>query len=511
MLRIGVDVGGTNTDAVVMQGARVLAAVKCATTRDVTSGVLEALAGGIAAVKTDPTTIRHVMIGTTHFTNAVVERRNLSKVAIIRLGLPATASLPPLTGWPEDLRLQVEGPVAMLRGAYEFDGRVLSDLDLEGLDQIANRIAAEGVSAVAITSVFSPVRGSFEERARDHLLARMPGLKITISREIGRIGLIERENATVLNAALLDLADRTVEAIEQALKDSGLTCGFSITQNDGTLMPADRVRQYPVLTFASGPTNSMRGAAFLTGLKDAIVVDVGGTTSDIGALSGGFPRQASSATDIGGVRTSFRMPDVFAIGVGGGSVVSEDGAEVGPLSVGYRITKEAQVFGGRTLTASDVGARLGLVVIGHKTAEIDEDTAQRALAVIHHRLASGVGRTRISAEPITVIAVGGGAFLLPDYIDDLPVIRPDNAGVANAVGAAIAQVSGEVDAIFDLTATSREDALAKAEADARARALAGGADGETITVLEREDVPLAYLPGNATRIRVRVVGDLKGA
>ena len=81
-------------------------------------------------------------------------------------------------------------------------------------------------------------------------------------------------------------------------------------------MAPEHVERYPVLTFASGPTNSMRGAALLAGLKDAMVVDIGGTTSDVGMLMHGFPREAAISVDIGGVRTNFRMPDVLAIGLG---------------------------------------------------------------------------------------------------------------------------------------------------------------------------------------------------
>ena len=88
-------------------------------------------------------------------------------------------------------------------------------------------------------------------------------------------------------------------------------------------MDAEFAEHFPVLTFASGPTNSMRGAAFLSGVTEAIVVDIGGTTSDVGSLHHGFPRQASVAVDVGGVRTNFRMPDVFSIGLGGGSLVVE--------------------------------------------------------------------------------------------------------------------------------------------------------------------------------------------
>ena len=106
-------------------------------------------------------------------------------------------------------------------------------------------------------------------------------------------------------------------------------------------------KQFPILTIACGPTNSIRGASYLAGLKDAVVLDVGGTTSDIGVLVDGFPRESSLAVDVGGVRTNFRMPDIVSIGVGGGSLVREqpDGSvTVGPDSVGYRITQEALVF-----------------------------------------------------------------------------------------------------------------------------------------------------------------------
>ena len=147
------------------------------------------------------------MIGTTHFTNAVVERRPLSQVAAIRLGLPAAACLPPMVDWPEDLRAAVGGHAFMIRGGHEFDGRVLSDLDIAALDSVATEIASRGISAVAITSIFAPVNDTMERQARDYLVGRLPGLKVVLSSEIGRIGLLERENAAIMNAALLDLAD----------------------------------------------------------------------------------------------------------------------------------------------------------------------------------------------------------------------------------------------------------------------------------------------------------------
>src|SRR5262249_29950258 len=147
----------------------------------------------------------------------------------------------------------------------------------------------------------------------------------------------------------------------KALAEAGITAPLYLTQNDGTLMAADYARRFPVLTFASGPTNSMRGAAFLSGLQEALVIDIGGTTTDVGALHHGFPREAGVAIEVGGVRTNFRMPDVLSIGLGGGSLV-QDGQTltVGPQSVGYRLIEEGLVFGGDTLTATDVAVAAGM-------------------------------------------------------------------------------------------------------------------------------------------------------
>src|SRR5207244_6781947 len=187
---------------------------------------------------------------------------------------------------------------------------------------------------------------------------------VTLSRDLGRIGLLERENAALLNAALVDLARVTVASFTRAIAASGIAAPLYLTQNDGTVMSADLAAALPVTSFAAGATNSMRGAAFLSGLSDAMVVDVGGTSTDIGQLRHGFPREANSVIEIGGVRTLFRMPDLLSIGLGGGSHVEKEPVRVGPLSVGYRLTAEALVFGGTRLTATDIAVAAGLVEVG---------------------------------------------------------------------------------------------------------------------------------------------------
>ena len=510
-LRIGIDVGGTNTDAVLMNGLTLVSKIKTPTTADVTTGITAALRHVMDAAGAATADIAGVMIGTTHFTNAVVERRRLVPTAAIRLGLPATLALPPMVDWPDDLAEALGRHTYLVHGGHEFDGREIAPLDPAEIHAAAEQIRDKGITAIAVSSVFSPVNTAMEEQAAALVAEVIPDASVTLSSDIGRVGLLERENAAILNACLRPLARQTVAAFRAAIADLGIAAPLYLTQNDGTLMSADFAERYPVLTFASGPTNSMRGAAFLSGLKDAMVVDVGGTTSDVGALTHGFPREASVAVDIGGVRTNFRMPDVYSFGLGGGSLVRHDPLQVGPQSVGYRITEEALVFGGETLTTTDVAVAAGVADIGDaaRVTGLDRDLVSATMARIQEMTETAVDRMKTSAEPIPVIVVGGGSILVAKPVAGASeMVKPLHFEAANAVGAAIAQISGEVDRVYSLAAMSRDDAVADAKTEATAKAVAAGADPPTIQIVDVEDVPLAYLPGNATRIRVKAVGDL---
>ena len=508
MRRVGIDVGGTNTDAVLVEGDVVVNAVKTPTTADVTTGITSALRELLAATGSGRA-IDAVMIGTTHFTNAVVQRRDLTRVAAVRIGLPASASLPPFVDWPDDLADLVRGEVVMLEGGHEYDGRPIVPFDETAMRQAARRIRAAGITSVAIASVFSPLNAECETRAAAILREEYPDVALTLSHELGRIGLLERENATLLNAALVDLARRTTNAFTEAVRESGLAAPLYLTQNDGTVMRAATAQTFPVYSFASGPTNSMRGAAFLSGLSDALVIDVGGTTTDVGSLRHGFPREANNVVEVGGVRTLFRMPDLLSLGLGGGSLVTDAGDRVGPRSVGYRLVDEGRVFGGHTLTATDVAVAAGLIDLGdrHRVTDLSADLVKTALARIHAMIEEGVDRMKTDAREEPLIVVGGGSFLVPARLPGVSeVVHVRHQAVANAVGAAIAQVSGEVDQIFQ--DRPREAAMAEARRIAEERAVSAGADRATLKVVEVEDLPLAYLPGNSLRVRVRVVGDV---
>jgi N-methylhydantoinase A/oxoprolinase/acetone carboxylase beta subunit len=512
--RIGVDVGGTNTDAVLVQDETVLAAVKTPTTEDVLGGIRTALSdlveaawnqvGGIGEVEA-------VMIGTTHFTNAVAQRRGLARVAAVRIGLPSGASLPPFVDWPEDLTSIVRGEVFMIEGGNEYDGRPLVPFDEGAMVDAARRIRDSGILSVAVAGVFSPLNAECEEQAAAILKAEAPELSVTVSHELGRIGLLERENAALLNVALIPLAQKTARAFTEALRGSGIHAPLYLTQNDGTVMRAEYAETFPVYSFSSGPTNSMRGAAFLSGIRDAMVVDVGGTTTDVGHLRAGFPREANTVVEVGGVRTLFRMPDLLSMGLGGGTVVDWPGRSIGPESVGFRITEKALVFGGDTLTVTDIAAAAGRAEVGdvQQVRSLDAEMVDWAMDRCHCMVEEGVDRMKIDAAPLPLLAVGGGAFLVPKKLRGISeVIHVRHGPVANAVGAAIAQVSGEVDQVF--SGMGRDAAVEEATRLARTRAAEAGADPAGIEVVEIEDLPLSYLPGDSRRVRVRVVGDAVG-
>ena len=504
--RVGVDVGGTHTDAVLMHGGQVLAEVKARTTEDVTSGVVAALQGVLGG--TEAADVSRVVIGTTHFTNAVLTGTGLARVAALRVGLPASASLPPFCDWPDRLAGIVRGPVFMVAGGHECDGRPIVPLDELAVAGAGKEIRAAGFHEIALSAVFAPLDGSAEARAAEILQDAHPDASITESRRLGRIGLLGRESAGLLNAALRPLAARVTKAFAGAAAAIGADAPLFIARNDGTIASAAAAAEFPVLSLSSGPTNSMTGAAFLSGASEGVVVDVGGTTTDVGYLRAGFPREAPREVEVGGVRTLFRMPDLLSIALGGGSLVSEDGEEVGPQSVGFRLAEEGLVFGGAIRTATDCGVAAGWAEIGEpeRVASLPTAMLGRFREVVEARIAEAVDRMKPDARERPLLAVGGGAFLVPSRLEGISeTVNVPHAGVANAVGAAIARIGGEVDKVFHNV--GRDEAFRLAAEEAEARAVAAGAEPSGLEIVEREDLPLAYLPGDARRVRVRVVGE----
>lgn len=511
-LVLGIDVGGTNTDAVLMRGREVLASAKRATTADVGDGVFAVVDALLRDTAVPAQSIGSAMIGTTQFINAFVQRRGLSRVAAVRVSAPKGDGVPPFAAWPRDLLAETGEDGYFAQGGAFYDGKEYASLDPQELARIARDIRSKGIRAIAVSSCFAPARPDIESEAARILCEAYPQADVTLSAQVGGLGLVDRENAAIMNCTLREMAVRVVADLSEGLRRVGISCPVFFSQNDGTLVSAEFASRFPVVTCSAGPTNSLRGAAFLTGLEDALVMDIGGTTTDLGFLVRGFPRESALPREIGGVLTNSHMPDILSIALGGGTVVreSEAGLSLGPDSVGYQLSERALVFGGSQLTATDIAVRAGQAQIGDpaKVSALSEALVEQAIIQMHGRMEDAIDRMKTNSKPVPVILVGGGHILLSRPLrGTLQVHRPRFAEVANAVGAAIAMVSGRVDRLYDYT-EGREAALQQAKEEARQAARAAGANPQSINIVELAELPMTHIRTNLVQVRVRAVGEL---
>ncbi|KAL0939875.1 hydantoinase/oxoprolinase [Colletotrichum truncatum] len=531
-VRIGVDVGGTNTDAVAIDlslqqtvNRGVLAHFKTPTTPDATSGIEVAVCTVLAAagLTNSPERIASVTIGTTHFINAVIERdvRRLQRVGVLRLSKSFLREVPAFAEFPPDLAAVLKSYVGIVDGGLHIDGSQEAPVVEAQVVAECAKIRESGVTALVISGVYSPIDEVFgqEEKVRNIILREIPGIDVVCSKEASAsIGFIERENAAILNGAILRYARKTVSRFRLAMKRLNLECPLFLTQNDGTILDAASAAKIPIRTFSSGPTNSMRGAAYLAGLdsgadNSAIVVDIGGTTSDVGVLlPSGMPRQASAYVTVAGVRVNYSMPHLHSIGLGGGSIVRtiDDKVKVGPESVGLELVTRSLVFGGDVCTTTDIAVAAGKAVIGatEKVKGLETGFVEQAISRIRTLLEGAVDVIKTSPDPVPVLLVGGGAILSPESLKGASkLVRPPFHDVANAVGAAIARVCGAVDIVQGTTNQTEGQAVENAKKLAIERAISAGAIPESIKIAEIETMPLQYV-ANQVRTLVKAVGDI---
>jgi N-methylhydantoinase A/oxoprolinase/acetone carboxylase beta subunit len=443
-VRLAVAAGGATTEAVAMDVRdRLLAQTEAESTYDLAAGVAAAIRRLLDGGDVDPTRVTRVIVGAGRALSRVVDDRAVGRVAVIRIGDPLTHAVPPLAAWPDALRAAVSAGVAVVGGGAEYDGRSVVPLDGEA---IARFLAGLGddVDGIAIAGVFSPVAPDHELAAAELVRRELGhGMHLSLSHELGTLGLIERENAAVLNAALAGAAHLVATDLRAVLRDARIDAEPFLSQNDGALMALDFAVRFPVLMLGSEPASAMRGAAHLTGLDEAVVVHAAGGMIEVGAVVGGFPREAPSAADVGGVRMGFRMPDVRRLG-------------------------------------PDAGGEA---------------------------LARAVDRARADLRAPPVVAVGRDGGIVPDHLPGVGrVLRPDGGDVAAAIGAAIARVTGDADRICADRPDKRREALEAARDAAIARAVHAGADPAAVQVVEVDEAPLTYDVEPAVRIRVKVAG-----
>lgn len=503
----------TNTDGVILdpirsseKGRGIVAWKKSSTTKNPSDGINNVISEMFQESAIDPADVASVTIGTTHFINAVVEmdKSRLARVAVLRLCGPFSKEIPVGVDWPPKLRNIICAYRGLVDGGLEIDGSLISELDEDAIRRHCEAIKAQGIRSIVVAGVFSPIDVVCrqEERAAEIIRAAYPGIDVVQSKDVANIGFLERENAAVLNAAILPFARRTIHAFQDAIGRLNLHCPVFITQNDGTILPATSAARLPIRTFSSGPTNSMRGAAFLTQGLDReamMVVDIGGTTTDVGLLlKNGFPRQAAAYSEIAGVRTNFSYPDVKSIGLGGGSIVRKDkdgSLTIGPDSVGYQIQTKALVFGGDVPTTTDYTVLADKQLHIGDRSRVDGSSLEAGLdefkAKVKATLERIIDTMKTSPDDLPVVLVGGGAVIAPDVLKGASkVIKPEWSGVANAIGAATARVSGVVDSIESTESRTMAQVIEELSKRAVDRAVQSGAIRENVTIAEVETIPL---------------------
>jgi DUF917 family protein len=416
----------------------------------------------------------------------------------------------------------VLGHHALVKGGLEVDGGLIGDIQDKEIVEFCKVVREKGIKSVVVNGVFSPIDTveRQEERAAEIVRREVPQVDVVLSKEVANLGFLERENAAILNASILSFAKKTIASFQKPIKKLGLDCPVFITQNDGTIFSGEAASRLPIRTFSSGPTNSMRGAAFLVGqqakekAEAMMVVDVGGTTTDVGLLlANGFPRQQAAFSELSGVRMNFSYPDVKSIGLGGGSLVRKVNGKVkvGPESVGYKLPEKALVFGGDVPTATDYTVSgSSEIAIGEPEkvrGKLDPQDVEAFKIETKRMLELVIDTMKTSPEDLPVLLVGGGAVIAPDTLKGASrVIKPEWSGVANAIGAAMARVSAVIDTVKSTEKKSTKELIAEISEEAKAKAVEAGALKESVEVVEVDSLPLAYI-ANKTRFIIRAAGD----
>ena len=316
-LAIGVDTGGTYTDAAVVDlvDRRVIAAAKALTTRgDLSIGVGEAISAAIGhpSVADSVGRIELICMSTTLATNAVVEGHGDSVGAILIGFDDAMVERSGIRAAFPDL------PIVVIGGGHDYDGSERRALDIAAL---RNALACMRVDAFAVASLFA-VRNPSHEHAARRLITDATDRPVTISTELSSaLDSPRRALTAVINARLLARISGLIEAVRRAMDDLAISCPLMVVKGDATVASAESVARRPIETVLSGPAASLVGAAWLAGVTDAIVCDIGGTTTDIGIVTGGRPAVQDHGATVAGRRTMVRSVGVTTIGLGGDSEV----------------------------------------------------------------------------------------------------------------------------------------------------------------------------------------------
>lgn len=475
---LGIDAGGTHTDAVLCGPEGLVAAAKTVTCHDnlpsSVAAVLAALREALGQRDVLLQRVARVTLGATLAVNALVQH----KADAVGLALSAGPGLAPA-------RFALGGHVCVVPGGLDHRGVEVSPLELDGLTAAASRWQAEGVRAIACVGKFSPRNPAHEDRMREAAHAAS-GLPVTRGHALsGQLNFPRRIATAYYNAAVERLHAAFLDAVEVELRHAGITAPVRLLKADGGAVPAELSRREPVQSILSGPAASVMGVMALAPVEQddcSLLLDMGGTTTDLALFVDGSPVVDREGMLLDGRRTLVRALASLSIGVGGDSLLTptEDGVRVGPLRQG-----PAAAFGGTDATFLDALNVLdapGGMTSGDAAASC---AAMSALAASCGRQASTLARQALddalrhigqaaadllrscNERPVYTLAalkgmrtlhprrawlVGGPAQRMRERLSlfmDMPVDCPAHSDVANAVGAALTLPTATLDVYAD--------------------------------------------------------------
>jgi N-methylhydantoinase A/oxoprolinase/acetone carboxylase beta subunit len=328
-LVLGIDTGGTYTDGVLLNydSREVLATHKSLTTkRDFAIGI-ERVIEGIAIE--DPSQIRMVSVSTTLATNAIAEGKG-KRVALLLVGYDPEL----ISSFNMGARFATPN-YYYFDGGHDLYGREKEELDLPGiLDKVGE--VKRDVDAIAVSSYFSPLNPEHENRVYE-AVSRVCDLPVVLGHQLStRLGSVERATTAALNASLLAVLQDFVIAVRRAMENRQIDAPLMMVRGDGTLMSDEFASRTPVETIHSGPAASAMGGRFLSGLTDALVLDVGGTTTDLALIEDGEVTVSEEGATVGDYETAVSAADLFSVALGGDSHITlgrENHLRLGPERV----------------------------------------------------------------------------------------------------------------------------------------------------------------------------------
>ncbi len=326
---LGIDTGGTYTDGVLIQREtrKIIKTAKTLTTKpDLSLGILAALND---LLPQDPADIKLVVISTTLATNAIAEGKG-QPVALFLLGYDPEL----IRGFSLESRFATSS-YHYFQGGHDLYANEQSPLDKEGIRQTVQEIQ-DKVEAFAVSGYFSPFNASHEEQAFQ-IITDLVDQPVVLGHELSmRLDSVQRATTASLNASLLSHLQRFIQAMEESLRERDISAPLMVVRGDGALVGGESARNRPIETVHSGPAASAIGGRFLAEIDKALVIDIGGTTTDIALIDGGQVQVREEGTTVGEYRTAVRAARIHSLGLGGDSFIRlnvEDHLEIGPSRV----------------------------------------------------------------------------------------------------------------------------------------------------------------------------------